>query len=179
MRRLTLAVLAVGVLASPQAPAGSPAPAPATRVAVEVFSVGPGPDDGLVFIRQEGDLRDGANPDGRARALSHGEVALIHSTSWRWQPDRRIVLTYLAWTNENTLGKEARKPPSLTPPTPPDPLHPRPAEIADLDPLAHGLRHLAFLLRTSRDGAVAGALGPRGVAALSSIEADVAGELAR
>jgi hypothetical protein len=71
----------------------------------------------------------------------------------------------------------ARPLPKLTPPGLPDPLHPRPAEIRELDPLAHGLRHLAFLLRTSRDGAVATALGRRAAEALVRIEPDVAGEL--
>jgi len=173
------AFLVAAAVASPVAWAQAPAAGTETRVAVEVFSVGLGPDDGLLFARREGDLRDGANPDGRARALSTGDVALIHSTSWRWEPDGRIVLTYLAWAKEGTLGAGTRKLPALTPPASPDPLHPRPVEIAEVDPLAHGLRHLTFLLHTSRDGAVAAALGPRGVAALSRIEADVAGELPR
>ena len=60
---------------------------------------------------------------------------------------------------------------------PGDPLHPRPAGIRELDPLAHGLRHLAFLLRTEKDGAVAMALGPRGVEALQRFAPGVAGEL--
>ncbi len=175
--RLGAAALLVGLVAASMAYAEPPAAAPVTRVAVEVFSVGSGANDALLFARAEGELRDGANPDGRARALAEGEVTLIHSTSWRWEPDGRIVLTYLAWAREGSLGRTARRLPKLIPPGPTDPLHPRPAEIRELDPLAHGLRHLSFLLRTSKDGAVATALGSRGVAALSRVEADVAGEL--
>ena len=150
-----------------------------TRVTVESFSVGLAPGEGLAFVREEGELRDGVNPDVRARALGRGETTLLHSTSWRWEPDGRIVLTYLAWTRDGTLPSDARRLPRLPPPAPTDPLHPRPAEIRELDPLAHGLRHLSFLLATSRDGALAAALGPKGVAALSAMEADVGGELPR
>jgi hypothetical protein len=153
------------------------APVGVTRVTVEVFSVGLDPSGGLVFARQEGELRDGANPDGRARSLSSGETALLHSTSWRWEPDGRIVLTYLAWAKDGTLVGVTRPLPKLEAPAATDPLRPRPAEVREVDPLAHGLRHLSFLLRTDRDGAVAKALGPRAAAALGAIEAGVAGEL--
>jgi hypothetical protein len=156
-------------------------PAAATRVAVEVFGVGlSGSGDGLAFTRREGPLEKGEDPDPRARQLAEErgqQIALIHSTSWRWEPDGRIVLTYVAWVKEGTLDPAARSLPKLAAPGPVDPLRPRPAEIGELDPLAHGLRHLAFLLRTSRDGAMARALGPPGVAALQGIEPDVAGEL--
>jgi hypothetical protein len=153
-------------------------------VAVEVFRVGlaSGRERGLVFSRGEGRLENGENPDRRARALAAddpGAIALIHSTSWRWETGGRIVLTYLAWMKDGRVGPEGRSLPLLPPPGTTDPLHPRPAEIRELDPLAHGLRHLAFLLRSSGDGALAGALGPDAVAALRPFEPDVAGELSR
>jgi hypothetical protein len=157
-------------------------PEAATRVAIETFVVGLGTAKGevLEFARREGELTGGVNPDIRARELAGkcaGEVTLIHSTSWRWMPDGRIVLTYVAWAKDGTLSPGARVLPDLKPPGPTDPLHPRPSEIRELDPLAHGLRHIAFLLRTSHDGAVAAALGPRSAAALARVEPDVAGEL--
>jgi hypothetical protein len=173
-------ILALLLLIGPSPP-GS-AGAPVTQVAVEVFRVGLTADrDGvLVFSRGEGRLENGENPDRRARALAAEDpraIALLHSTSWRWEPDGRIVLTYLAWMKDGRVGPEARPLPPLPPPGPTDPLHPRPAEIRELDPLAHGLRHLAFLLRTSGDGGVAAALGPDAIAALRRFEPDVAGEL--
>jgi hypothetical protein len=163
-------LLAASASAADQAP-----PAPGTRVAVEVFSVALAGEGGIVFSRREGELSGGSNPDGRARELGAGEIVLIHSTSWRWEPDGRIVLTYLAWAKDGSLA-QARPLPRLAAPGPTDPLHPRPAEIRELDPLAHGLRHLSFLLRTSREGAVAAALGVRAAAALAGLDPDVAGE---
>lgn len=156
-------------------------PAPATSVAVELFTVGfAGADtDDLLYRRGEGELARGANPDDRARQLAAdnaAEIVLIHSTSWRWEPDGRIVLTYLAWVRDGALGDDARPLPRLEPPEPTDPLHPRPPEIRELDPLAHGLRHFAFLLRNETDGAVAAALGPRAATALARLEPAAAGQ---
>jgi hypothetical protein len=168
-------LLAVSPAFAPETP-----PTRVTRVVVEVFGVGLGGNGRLAFNRREGPLENGGNPDPRARQLaaeSGQQIALIHSTSWRWEPDGRIVLTYVAWVKEGTLGGAARSLPKLAAPGPVDPLRPRPAEIRELDPLAHGLRHLAFLLRTSRDGAMARALGPAAVAAIQKLEPDVAGEL--
>ena len=176
----TWASLALLLLVGPL-PA-EPASPPVTRVAVEVFRLGfaAGRRGGFVFSRAEGRLENGENPDRRARGLAAedpGAIALVHSTSWRWEPDGRIILTYLAWMKDGRVGPEARALPALPPPGATDPLRPRPAQIRELDPLAHGLRHLAFLLRTSGDGSVAAALGPEATAALRRLEPLVAGEL--
>lgn len=171
-----VALLLAGTPPAPPSPQQG-ASVPATRVTVEVFSVALAATDVIVYLRREQELRRGANPDGRARALGAGKAALVHSTSWRWEEDGRIVLTYLVWAKDGSLGEGARPLPELSAPGPTDPLRPRPQDIRELDPLAHGLRHLAFLLRTSRDGAVAAALGPRAAAALARLEPDVAGEL--
>jgi len=155
---------------------------PATRVDVEVFTVGLTAADSEVprFTRQQGELTRKQNPDTRTRELAAkaaGEVVLIHSTSWRWEPDGTIVLTYVAWAKDGTIASGATALPRLAPLGPTDPLHPRPAQIRELDPLAHGLRHLAFLLRQSADGKVAAALGPRSAAMLKKLEPEVAGKL--
>jgi hypothetical protein len=173
------AALAAGLLIAAHGVASEP---PATRVAVEVFTVAVADDgqSGLEFERAEGPLEQGLNPDDRARELASPATSgllLIHSTSWRWEPDGRIVLTYLAWAAVGSLGPDARKMPDLSPPGPTDPLHPRPAEIAELDPLAHGLRHLAFLVRTDSEGTVAEALGPSACAILLALEPGTAGQL--
>jgi hypothetical protein len=76
------------------------------------------------------------------------EPALVHSTSWRYEPDGSLVLTYLAlvccaagaenWSSCKDLGV-VELPPSQAP------QRPRPAEIRQEHVLSHGLRHLAFL----------------------------------
>ncbi|HVO11720.1 MAG TPA: hypothetical protein VMX54_13340 [Vicinamibacteria bacterium] len=151
-------------------------------MAVEVFSVGlaAGEDVGLRFARQEAPLVEGRDPDPLGRSLATRDsaaIAAIHSTSWRWEGDGRIVLTYVAWIKEGRLGADALPLPPLTASGPTDPLHPRPAQIRELDPLAHGLRHLAFLVQQDHDGALRRALGARALTMLHSFEPTVAGEL--
>jgi hypothetical protein len=169
------------VLLLAAAPPTTPRAAGVTRVSVEVFRVGvAAAGAGLAFDRREAPLERGENPDERAHGLSAeapDDLALIHSTSWRWEPDGRIVLTYLAWIRDGRVGPEGRPLPPLPEPGSTDPLRPRPAEIRELDPLAHGLRHLAFLLRASADGTVAAALGPRAVAEIQRLPPAAAGEL--
>jgi hypothetical protein len=176
--RVAAALVAGALIAAP----GAASEPRTTRVAVEVFTVAIADDaqPELAFSRVEGPLERGLNPDERARELASRvapELRLIHSTSWRWEPDGRIVLTYLAWAADGGLGPGSRRLPDLVPPGPTDPLHPRPAEIAELDPLAHGLRHLAFLIRTDSEGTVAEALGPSACAILLALEPGIAGQL--
>jgi hypothetical protein len=154
----------------------------ATRVDVEVFVVGlaQGSSETLRFIHRNGELILGENPDVGAKKLAANaanDIVLIHSTSWRWETDGRIVLTYLAWAKDGTIGHEAESLPQLAPPGPTDPLNPRPPEIRRLDPLAHGLRHLAFLLSQSTGAAVATALGTHATAVLKTFSPEIAGKL--
>jgi len=174
--------LAVVLLLAATTTSAAEPPAAATSVAVEVFTVGltGNATDTLWYRRDEGRLTDGANPDDRADELARHaatRVVLIHSTSWRWETDGRIVLTYIAWAADDALRDGARALPALAPPGPTDPLHPRPPDIPELAPLAHGLRHLAFLLTTDTTGDVAAALGPRATTALRAVAPTVAGEL--
>jgi hypothetical protein len=153
-----------------------------TRVEVEVFTVGLGEasSETLRFARAQGALENGEDPDARSRALAEraaSEIVFIHSTSWRWEPQGRIILTYLAWARDGALSREAQSVPKLAPPDSTDSLRPRPVQIRMLDPLAHGLRHLAYLLRQSIDGRVASALGQRATELLSKLEPSQAGRL--
>lgn len=174
--------LALALLLAAAATATAGQPAAATSVAVEVFTVGLAGEssDAVWYRRDEGPLTGGADPTDLARELGDlgtTRIVLIHSTSWRWEPDGRIVLTYLAWAADGHLRDGVRPLPQLSPPGPTDPLHPRPPEIRELDPLAHGLRHLAFLLATDAGGDVSSALGPRATTAVQALEPTVAGEM--
>lgn len=174
--------LALALLLATAATGTAGQAAAATSVAVEVFTVGLAGDaaEAVWYRRDDGPLTGGADPTDLARELGERaatRIVLIHSTSWRWEPDGRIVLTYLAWAADGHLRDGAQPLPQLAPPGPTDPLHPRPPEIRELDPLAHGLRHLAFLLANDAGGDVASALGPRATAALRALEPTVAGEL--
>ena len=55
--------------------------------------------------------------------------------------------------------------------------HPRPPVIRERDVLAHGLRHLAFLMNREPEGELARALNPAGRMMLSRLKPTVAGQL--
>jgi hypothetical protein len=63
----------------------------------------------------------------------------------------------------------------LVPPQSTDPKKPRPAEIREQDVLAHGIRHVTFLVRYSADRRIAEVLSPQSLAFFQSMCAQLAG----
>jgi len=164
-------------------PARTTSPKPAS-VSLEVFVVVPAADSETIrYVRRITPLTNGnADPDAVARKLASGiaQPAILHSTSWRWEKDGTIVLTYLAYCEAAEFRRTdtvqlpwAR----LAPPAATDPLHPRPAEIRDADVISHGLRHLSFLIRYARDGRLAAALSPRSLSFFRAMCGQLAGRL--
>jgi len=159
------------------------APKPAA-VSLEVFAVSPAPDGKVIrYVRRTADLSNGANdPDSIAHELVRGIAApaILHSTSWRWEKNGTIVLTYLAYCEDGQfwVAEPARLPLGrLAPPPATDPQRPRPSEIREEDVLAHGLRHLSFLVRYARDGRLTAALSPQSLSFFAAMCGQLAGRL--
>jgi hypothetical protein len=156
----------------------------AAKVSLEVFILTPAAEDRAVqYVKRATDLSQRSiDPDRAARELMQGIAtpAILHSTSWRWEKDGTIVLTYLAYCESaNFVGLN---PVRLTwddfaPPAPTDPQHPRPAVIRERDVLAHGVRHLSFLVRYARDGQLADALSPRSLTFFQAMPDELAGRI--
>ena len=138
----------------------------APNIKLELFLVSPGEGQTIRYGRKVADLaRDTKDPDTVARELLTGvcDPAILHSTSWRWEKDGTLILTYLAYSEDakcrvaepSTLAWSEVLPPQVT-----DPKKPRPAEIRTQDVLAHGLRHITFLVRYSQDDRIRKALSP-------------------
>ncbi len=132
-----------------------------------------------------GDLPDGVRPDARARELAGlgpggvgtGGIAgvVVHSTSWRPVPGR-LVLTYAVLPDPDPTS--ARPVPAgvrivcsgdVAAPTPP--------AVGVEHVLAHALRHLSLVARTSPDVVAATAAHPLLWEAVLAHAPDVAGEL--
>ncbi len=135
------------------------------RVLLEVFVVtADSVDHSIRYVRRNTALSmHSPDPDVVARELlgSFGTPSMLHSTSWRRENDGTVVLTYLAFCEPAQF--RAPRPTyvawsGLSAPPATDPLHPRPPEIREIDVLTHGLRHLSFLVRFSRDGRLPAAL---------------------
>jgi hypothetical protein len=164
-------------------PARTTNPKPAS-VSLEVFIVAPAADrEAIRYVRRITQLSNGsADPDTVARELTSGiaKPAILHSTSWRWEKDGTIILTYLAYCEDAEFrGVEPVQLPwnRLAPPAATDPQHPRPAVIREEDVISHGLRHLSFLIRYARDGRLAAALSPRSLTFFKAMCGQLAGRL--
>jgi hypothetical protein len=150
-------------------------------VTLELFLVSPAGERAIAYGRLSSSLsRDGGDPDTVARRLVAPTCApaILHSTSWRWEKDGTLVLTYLAFSEDPRCGTAEPSRLAWTevlPPPSTDPLKPRPAEIREQDVLAHGLRHLTFLARYSVDRRIAAALSPRSLEFFQSMCGQLAG----
>jgi hypothetical protein len=152
-----------------------------SNVALELFLVSPAADKTVAYGRFSADLsKDNTAPDTVARGLVSPKCdpAILHSTSWRWEKNGALVLTYLAFSEDPKCGSAE---PSrlawseLVTPQSTDPQIPRPAEIREQDVLSHGIRHITFLVRYSADRRIAEVLSPRSLAFFQSMCAQLAG----
>jgi hypothetical protein len=128
-----------------------------TKVNLELFIVNPAEGETIAYGRRLADLsQDSTDPDTVARSLlvSGCNPAILHSTSWRWEKNGTLIITYLAFSEDSKC--RAAEPSRLSwnelfPPQSTDPKKPRPAVIREQDVLSHGIRHITFLVRYSHD----------------------------
>ncbi|KAF0180191.1 MAG: hypothetical protein FD164_1861 [Nitrospirae bacterium] len=146
--------------------------------------------DAVHYGKQTADLSaSGMNPDSAVYFLLNGleflkpveeTVSLVHSTSWRFEDDGTIALSYLAYCRllmpdrrlPHTLGFH-----DLAGCRQDDPLRPRPAAIHERDVLSHGLRHLSFLVCEDGDARYADMLGEDACRTFSIFQPQTAGQL--
>jgi hypothetical protein len=154
---------------------------PQPGIRLELFLINLGAGETVDYGRRLADLtRDTTDPDTVARSLLPAgcDAAILHSTSWRWERDGTLILTYLAFSeSQGCRGSEPSrlKWSEFFPPQSTDPQRPRPAEIREEDVLAHGIRHLAFLVRYSTDKRIVEALSPHSLDFFRSMCAQLAG----
>jgi len=120
---------------------------------MDISTRGLDPDDGVLQLIAE------AKDDG---IVVKREQCFIHSTSWRYEPERTIVLTYLAYSDYMALPDKAGtvfQPADVPLATSAEPDRPRPNEVREEQVAAHAFRHLSFLVKNGRS-AVHDILGP-------------------
>jgi len=151
------------------------------KVILELFLASPSSDQTIAYGVKTADLsRNSSDPDTFARGLMPRDCSpsILHSTSWRWEKNGTLILTYLAFS-EDSKCRSAE--PSrlawgeLLPPQTTDPKKPRPAVIRQEDVLAHGIRHITFLIRYSQDRRIAEALSPKSLKFFRSTCGQLAG----
>lgn len=107
--------------------------------------------DTLAYRLARHPLLEDVTPDASAAALCHPSdaptvaVEVLHSTSWRHNPQTGLVLTYAALPDTRPdLPAAALHAPSVV--CSGDPLRPTPALLHDHHIAAHAVRHLVYLL---------------------------------
>jgi hypothetical protein len=116
----------------------------------------------------------GESPDEAARRLSGIRAddphTILHSTSWRHEPDGQIVLTYAVCPDPSPWLSAARVP-VLEIVRGTSPATPSPERVAVANVIAHAIRHLSFLM--AEDPVVSRALAahPEIAAALAPVAA--------
>ena len=89
-----------------------------------------------------------------ARLIVDNERYILHSTSWRYEKSRKIVLTYIVYADSFSF---AHMDPSLlrtddiAVASTVTPKIPQPPVITQKAVLSHALRHLAFLIATDKN----------------------------
>jgi hypothetical protein len=124
------------------------------EVRIEVMLLSVTDDDQLRWRVAYGDLPTGWPPDARARELAGlgatvPTATVVHSTSWRPSPDG-LILTYVVLPDPDPAGAIVHAVPTdATVVCSPDASVPTPAVVAVEHVLAHALRHLSLVARTS------------------------------
>lgn len=143
------------------------------------------------YQRKEANLsRRGGDPDRMIRTLIHekrrassGKVEekefIVHSTSWRYAKLGKVILTYVAYSDElkfekgkakslslkklRTISKKSRKPTSQT-------------EL-EKQVVSHAMRHIAFLIQTGDQDDFKSALTKKTVEVFEELWVSLAGEI--
>ncbi len=147
------------------------------------------------YQRKQADLsRRGGDPDRVIRSLIHekrsassGRVEekefIVHSTSWRYAKPNRVILTYIAYSDElefkkgkasnkaktlplkslRTITKKSRKPRSRT-------------EL-EKKVVSHAMRHIAFLIQTGDQDDFKSALQPETLKVFEKLWVSLAGKV--
>ncbi|MBV9161849.1 MAG: hypothetical protein JO309_10375 [Pseudonocardiales bacterium] len=152
------------------------------KVQIEVILLSISDDTQLSWRVACGDLPAGCRPDARARELAGlsapvPTATVVHSTSWR--PTRGgLILTYaVAPDPDPAEGAVSAIPPDTHILCATDAAAPTPAAVAVEHVLAHALRHLSLVARTTPAVMAAADAYPRLWHAVVAHTPDVAGQL--
>jgi len=141
---------------------------------LEIFIVSFESAERVRYARMAVDIsEDKRNPDAVVQGLikAHpGDVPVVidnkyisHSTSWRYEHNGSIYLTYVVYSEHVDFHGARTKSLSLHDmdiPQTDSPERPRPDVIMEKHVLSHGMSHLCHLVKTSPDNTFAGILSP-------------------
>ncbi len=151
-------------------------------IRIEVLLLSVSRDDQLRWRVVRGDLPPGCRPDARARELAGlgadlPTATVVHSTSWRPNANG-LILTYAVLPDPDPAEATVRAVPAdATIVCSADAAAPTPPAVTVEQVLAHALRHLSLVARTSPAVVAAADSYPRLWHAVVAHTPDVAGQL--
>ncbi len=151
-------------------------------IRIEVLLLSVSRDDQLRWRVVRGDLPPGCRPDARARELAGlgadlPTATVVHSTSWRPNANG-LILTYAVLPDPDPAEATVRAVPAdATIVCSADAAAPTPPAVTVEHVLAHALRHLSLVARTSPAVVAAADSYPRLWHAVVAHTPDVAGQL--
>lgn len=136
----------------------------------DISSLQKDPDD-LVheIIRTPSDLRSVFSP----------QQCIVHSTSWRYEKPRDLILTYLVFSDKAMLAREASEVLCLDKigiAEPTNPSRPRPLNIQHEQVVLHGIRHISHLVKQKNQN-FCDNLETRSILAFQQMETNLAGRV--
>jgi hypothetical protein len=152
------------------------------KVQIEVILLSVSDDTQLTWRTAYGDLPAGCRPDARARELAglgaHMPIAtVVHSTSWRPTPGGLILTYAVAPDPDPTKGTVSAVPAHAHILCATEAAAPTPAAVSVEHVLAHALRHLSLVARTTPAVMAAADAYPQLWHAVVAHTPDVAGQL--
>lgn len=119
------------------------------NVYVEVLTLRADLDGRWSYRRATAVPARGESPDEAARRTAGAVPGVMHSTSWRYRPEGRVVLTYAVCPDPEP-GLPATPLRTLEIARGPAPDSPTPERIEVDHVAAHAVQHLAFLMTTDQ-----------------------------
>ena len=143
------------------------------------------------YQRKEANLsRSGGDPDRMIRSLIHekrrassGKVEekefIVHSTSWRYAKPGKVILTYVAYSDELKFEKGKAKSLSLKKLRTISKKSRKPSSQAELEKkvVSHAMRHIAFLIQTGDQNDFKSALNQETIEVFEKLWVSLAGEI--
>ncbi len=148
-------------------------------------------DDTVCYQRKQVNLSNKSrDPDLLIQSLiqqklqtSTGEAQeefVVHSTSWRYMPPGKVMLTYIAYSDELEFGRGEVKKLTLNQLRKINVSSGQPRSRAGLEKqvVAHAMRHISFLIKTDHQNEFKDAFTPRTRKVFKSLWVSLAGRVA-
>lgn len=158
---------------------------------LEIFILSLVAEDAIQYAKKRVDITDiNRDPDDIVNEVIKGtsdrspivrhDRCIVHSTSWRYEGQEGIVLTYLVYSDYVNFQegepkllclKDMRIAQSRSP------VKPRPQSLREGDVIIHGIRHLSFLIKQAEGDRLGRILNSKTRIMFNTLQFELAGKI--